>query len=363
MTNKFLTLLTFLTVGLITSCSSDDDGPIDPIEITIEGATLAPVVGGPNQPNQVYIDLSTSENITLKRDSWDLGFYSGADFRVIINGATYMAAAELNTTDIDAVNSSSEEVTSIQPLVAVGTFQQESAAYVDSPDGDISGTAIASISNIDDNNKVYLINLGDEIGTETPSIGSVDISDDSRGWMKIRILRDGNDYVLQYANLNDNSHNEITISKNPNYNYTFFSLVNEAEITVEPQKTDWDIAFTVFTNEIPGYGPYGYADYVVNNVKGGAKVYMIDTEEEGAITFENFTFLDVNNSLFTNDQRSIGSSWRNGGGPGTLPSLKENTYYIINDANNNYYKLKFLSLTNEAGERGYPQFEYVLLVE
>lgn len=26
---------------------------------------------------------------------------------------------------------------------------------------------------------------------------------------------------------------------------------------------------------------------------------------------------------------NIGSSWRNGGGPGTLPSLKDNVFYIV----------------------------------
>ncbi|MBV7267783.1 HmuY family protein [Winogradskyella luteola] len=361
MTNKFFILILFIAVALITSCSNDDDGPQGPIEVTIEGATLAPSVGGPNQGNQVYIDLSTSETTSVRRDSWDLGFYSGSDFRVVLNSAVYMAAAELNTTDIDAVNSSITEVSSIQPLVAVGTFQSESAAYVDNPNGDLSGTAIAPISATDDANKVYLVNLGDEIGTETPSTGNVDISDGPRGWMKIRILREGNDYVVQYADLDATTHNEVTISKNTDYNFTFFSLVNGSEVLVEPMKTEWDIVFTVFTNEITGFGPYGFADYVVNNIKNDAKVYMIDTEDEGTLAYEDFSIIDVNDTLFSNDRRVIGNSWRNGGGPGTLPSLKENVYYIINDANGNYYKLKFLAMFDTDGNRGYPQFEYSLL--
>lgn len=366
MTNKFLTLLVFLTAGLIISCSTDD-GPQGPINITIEGATLAPTVGGPNQPNQVYIDLSTSDAISVRRDAWDLGFYSGNEFRVVINGSLEMAAAQLSSEDINTINSSTQEVIDLQPKMDVGNFDSENMQYVDAPNGSLSGTAINEISEVESNNKVYLINLGNEIGTETPSTGSTILSGESRGWMKIRILREGNDYVLQYAELDDTTYSEATISKNSDYSYTFFSLKNSETINVEPVKEAWDLNFTTFTNEVfagpTSYGAYFYGDYVVSNSKANVGIYMIDTEEENAITFENFTVLDINSTLFNNDQRTLGSSWRNGGGPGTLPSLKENVYYIVRDANGNYYKLKFLALTNEAGERGYPQFEYSLLVE
>ena len=89
---------------------------------------------------------------------------------------------------------------------------------------------------------------------------------------------------------------------------------------------------------------------------------MIDTEVDTELSYENFTLVDVETSLFVeNDRRTIGSSWRNGGGPGTLPSLKDNVFYIVNDTDGNLYKLKFLALTNENGERGYPEFVYSLL--
>ena len=87
-----------------------------------------------------------------------------------------------------------------------------------------------------------------------------------------------------------------------------------------------------------------------------------DTEVETELSYDNFTLADVDATLFSNaDRRSIGSSWRNGGGPGTLPSLKDNVFYIVNDTDGNLYKLKFLALTNDNGERGYPKFVYNLL--
>ena len=35
------------------------------------GGNLAPEVGGPNQPNQVYIDLSSQQETVIQRDAWD----------------------------------------------------------------------------------------------------------------------------------------------------------------------------------------------------------------------------------------------------------------------------------------------------
>lgn len=359
MKNKFLTFMLCATIFGFTSCS-DDKLPLEPIKILIEGATISPEVGGPNQPNQVYIDLSTNTTTVVKRDTWDLGFYTGNDFRVVINGSIYMAVAELSTTDIDAINSTSAEVQDLQPKVAVGTFSPKNTVYVDAPNGDITKTAIAEVSNIEENNKVYLVNLGFEISTETPKTGNVKISSDSRGWKKIRVLRDADNYILQYAELNATTHQEIVIPKNNKYNFNFFNLNSGAIVNVEPEKIEWDLNFSVFTNEIKGFGSYGYSDYIINNTKSEVKVYKIDTKVD-SFTYDIFNVTDVDATKFTNDQRSIGSTWRNGGGPGSLPSLKENVFYIINDADGNLYKLKFLALTNEAGERGHPKFVYSLL--
>ncbi|MCL7763430.1 HmuY family protein [Polaribacter sp. Z014] len=359
MTNKFLTFILCAAVFSFTSCSSEDT-PQAPIVVVIDGAAVSPEVGGPNEPNQVYVDLSTNTTTVVKRDSWDLGFYSGSEFRITINGSLYMATAQLSTTDIDAVNSTTEEVLELQGKVAVGTFDPANTAYVDAPSGTITETAIAEISDADTSNNVYLVNLGYEVGTEAASTGSVAVAGDARGWKKVRILKNGNNYVLQYADLDATTHKEVTISKSATHSFTYFSFNTESEVTVAPEKANWDLNFTVFTNEITDYGSYGYADFVVNNSRSSSLIYMIDTEVD-AYTYDAFSLTDVDATKFTTDQRSIGSSWRNGGGPGSLPSLKDNVFYVVNDTDGNLYKLKFLALTNEAGERGHPEFVYSLL--
>jgi hypothetical protein len=55
----------------------------------------------------------------------------------------------------------------------------------------------------------------------------------------------------------------------------FFSFNTESEVSVEPKKNNWDLNFTVFTNEIPGYGTYGYTDFVATNAKMNVQSYKV----------------------------------------------------------------------------------------
>ena len=316
------------------------------------GGVFYPTIGGPNQPNQVYVDLSSNKETVVRRDSWDLGFYGGEEFRVAINGSLYMAVSPLPNTDINSVNSAS--VAALQPVVAVGTFDPANEAYVDGTAGSILETAISEISQDDLNNPVYLVNLGAEIGTTQPNVGSVAIAGESRGWKKIRILRNANSYTLQYADLDATSYNEISISKDADFNFTFFSFKTDKTVNVEPQKLQWDISFTVFTNILAGAGSYGFSDFSLHNRKGGVTSYSL---VDNNISYENFTVSNVNDTLLQESQKVIGSSWRNVF-EGTANS---NIYYVLKDANNNYFKIRFLDLVNESGERGYPRFEYTIL--
>ncbi len=316
------------------------------------GRSFLPSIGGPNEGNQVYIDLSSETEKPVQRDSWDLSFYSGQEFRVGINGSIYMAAGELDATNIDAVTEA--QVEGLKEMVAVGTFDPTNEAYIDHPSGDISRTAIDEISMTLSENKVYLLNLGFEVGTETPEPGSVAVAGDPRGWKKIRVLRSGDDYLLQYADLDQNTHQEVTITKDQNFNSVFFSFNTNQVTSVEPEAGKWDINFTVFTNIIEGAGSYGFSDGVLHNRNGGVTVYMVESSQ---FTYEDFSMANVNNSLFDADQRTIGSNWRDV----FAGTVVDEVFFVLKDPNDNIYKMKFLSLSNEQGIRGNPSFVYKLL--
>lgn len=79
--------------------------------------------------------------------------------------------------------------------------------------------------------------------------------------------------------------------------------------------------------------------------------------QDHTISYENFSALDINDDLLQESQIVIGSNWRdvfNG-------TTTANTYYILKDANQIYYKIRFLDLLSESGQRGFPRFEYKLL--
>ncbi|TDO77523.1 heme-binding HmuY-like protein [Flavobacterium chryseum] len=355
----------FLSFALLTlgSCSSDDDNTVTPEGPSI-GATLQPSVGGPNEPNQVYLDLSTQESKSVNRVAWDFGFSSGTDFRVVINGSVKMAVKKLETSDITLPQEIDANVT-----VGAGTTLA-SNGYVDNPTGVLAGagsgigTAIAEISATDAENKVYLVNMGALVGTEVPKKGSVIVDGESRGWKKVRILRSGTGYKIQYADLTSATFTEKTISKDTAFNFSFFSLASGNTVSVEPEKAKWDLNFTVFTNYLNmgnGEVTYGYSDFITTNAKGGAQVYQVLVS---TIAYADFTKAKVVEDSFkasVNDQRIIGASWRNGGSDTTLPSIRTDRFYVVKDAEGNYYKVKLLTMLNEAGERGNVTLEYAIL--
>lgn len=320
------------------------------------GGSFAPNVGGPNEPNQVYVDLSAQTETVVLRDTWDLAFYSGAEFRVKLNSSLYMMAAELQTTDIDAVTVN--DVVNLQPKMAF--LAAGSDIYVDQPSGNINETVIEEISATLEENKVYLLKMGNEIGTATPTTGSVGVAGQERGWKKIRIVQDGNEYLLQYADLGATTHKEIKISKDPNFNFTFFSFSTESVVSVEPTKGNWDLNFSTFIEvlDLPsgGLSAYGFSDYVKTNVLAKTKAYRVSTKD---FSYENFSMANVSQENFEIDQRTIGSSWRSVTPPDRF--LIDNIFYIIQDSDGNIYKLKFTALMNENGVRGYPEFQYDLL--
>jgi hypothetical protein len=358
---KTFLVLSFTLLTLV-SCSNDDNTPV---EVPSVGAVLQPAVGGPNQPNQVYLDLSTGKSESVNRATWDFGFSTGSDFRVVINGSLKMAVKKLETSDITLPQVIDSDVS-----VGGGTTPS-SNGYVDNPTGVLAGagagigTAIAAVSATDADNKVYLVNLGFAVSTATPNVGSVSVYGDSRGWKKVRILRSGNGYKIQYADLASTAFAEKTITKDTDFNFSFFSLTTGSTVSVEPQKAKWDLNFTTFTNYLnmgSGEVTYAYSDFIVSNRMGGTQVYQVLVADGGA--YADFTKAKVDESKFAvsaADQRVIGASWRNGGGPTSLPSIKTDRFYVVKDVAGNYYKIKFLAMTNDAGVRGYPTLEYAIL--
>ena len=347
------------------SCIKDNE---DPVKVSpVEGAIVNEIaVGGASQPNQVWIDLSdVDENNQPKqtvtpRTKWDLGFYSGDEFKVILNYSALMAATKIDgVTNIDAVTESS--VSALIDKVQVANFDPENTIYIDDVKGKYNTgyTTIAEVKANDAENGIYLVNMGREIYEGTIPAGSTITGGDSRGWMKVQILTNGDGYKIKYAKLNETSHKEYIITKKEAHSFTFFSMISNSEVEIQPEKSKWDISFTVFVNSIDGAGSYIYSDFVTNNILGGVAAYQV-TVPAGSNSnefYNNFKSENIDTSKFSyDDHRTIGSSWRllgPGGG-----SMYGDRFYVVRDSEGVYYKIKFIGFTNVGGERGHPQFEY-----
>lgn len=329
-------------------------------EILAEEGVMDPNVGGQSQPNVVFVDLSANRQTTVVRSGWDLGFYTAdGEFRVVLNASASMMARALNKTDLNAVTaadttgwgaqlSTDAVFAAITSGGAPPAWVSEATRWIDDPSGDMSGTAIAEVSASADNNRVYIINRG-----KNPD-GS------PRGWKKIRVLRNGDGYTLQHADIGATTFASVEVTRDNTYlfNYIHFET---GPVAVEPQKDRWDIAFTVFTNTAafgPGLTvPYVYNDIVIQNrYETGTAELLTAT----AGSYDAFGEDDLANVTFESNQLTIGANWRSGGGPGAGPALKDDRFYVIKDADGNVYKLKFTALTQN-GERGRPQFQFALI--
>src|SRR5688572_27617894 len=103
-TQKYILLAAAAIV--FTACKKD----VDPVfvipastgaQIKLNG--IAGTEAGASAANAVYLDLSADRQTPVLRAGWDLGFYCGPDFRVILNSTAVAGAKVLAKNDLATV--------------------------------------------------------------------------------------------------------------------------------------------------------------------------------------------------------------------------------------------------------------------
>lgn len=312
-------------------------------KLTLSG--LAGNEAGSSAGNSVFVDLSNNSQSPVLRKSWDLGFYAGDDFRVIINNTSSALVKVLAKNDLTKVT----EADTIGVNLSLNQMapSPEEFLMLDSYTGDITKTVIPAVSATEAENKVIILNRG--------TGGAIA----ARPWYKIRVLRNANGYTLQYARITETAFKTINVSKDALYNFNFVSLETGAT-PVEPKKNEWDIQWTysVFKTSFgAGDVPYNFSDLVAINHLGGVKVAEVLTS---AVTYDAYAESNIATTTFVSDKWTIGSGWRSTSPSGA--SLKTDRFYVIKDASGNVYKFKFISFhPNDGGTRGKPVIEYKLV--
>lgn len=318
-------------------------------ELVAASASLTINGGGATYGNKVFIDLSANRQTPVLRTTWDLGFYTGSDdYRVFLNSSTAMMTKQLAKNDLNAVTAADTLGFANDVTFSATAPTTTSLPYIDYPTGELSKTAIATISATATDNKVYIINRGTGVGSPAPA----------RGWKKVRIIRNATGgYTLQYADIAAATFSSIDIAKDDAYFFKYISFETGA-VNVEPQKKKWDFAWTYFSNTFNAGGevPFLFQDAIIINRNVQIARVMTTTK-----LFADFIAADIAAQTFSTAQNAFVSDWRSGGGPGVSPSIRTDRYYIVKDGDNNYYKVRFTALTSTTGERGFPAYEAVLI--
>lgn len=348
--NKFNSMMAVALLALtFTACKKDKDEPIievppsDGSTLTING--IAGSEDGASAANSVYVDFSADKQTAVLRDSWDLGFYAGADFKVILNATKGSSAVKITgKTDLNAVTEA--DLVQAKLAIGLGTPSEDEFAKLDDPReaNILNKTVIAAISATDSENSVYLINT---IGGSHSIPFSVD------NVYKIRIVRKGTGYTLQYAKLKETTFKTLDVAKSADANFSFVSLAGAKTVTVEPAKANWDIVWTWSLYQGGTY-VYSYSDLVFINNLGGTQAIEVKTK-----SYADFSESDVAGITFSADRDAIGAKWRNTTG---AKGVLTDRFYLVKDASGNVYKLKFNSFISEdGGTRGKPVIEYKLV--
>lgn len=341
--------MALIVAGLIASCT-ENDAPT--VEVPpVEDAFMEIQGGGASFPNSVFVNLSSELQNTVRRDTWDLAFYTGSEFKVFINGTTGAMAYGTEVGDFQDL-----EIEYVEKLKAEGTLvldfnNMNSILYVDDPKNPLTnGTALGTVASSESEARVFVYERGNSGADEKP-------------WKKIKVFRSGDRYVIQHADIDSEDYTTVEITKDTDFNFVYFSF-ESGKVEVEPKKHDWDFVWTAGTSSTPfpqavnGTLGYFFQDLVYHNIYGGVQAAVV---MESEISYDEFSDANVNGLTFGSDDRLIiGSSWRSGGGPNSGPAIREDRYYVIRDKNENVYKLRFLSLTS-GGERGRPSLEYSLV--
>lgn len=322
-------LLTFTLSVILFSCEKKEE-PYPPALIQSHSANI-----GSKYQNHAFFNVNTNEFVKIvEHKGYDLNFTTGNnDKHIYLNSSNTMFVRNKGVISFESVKD---------------TSGIEEWAY-DFPTGEEHKTAIGEWFNTDGTSKgeVFILNRGvDEVGKPL-------------GFLKFKVESvNAVEYKIRVAELDGTKDRIVTIAKNSDKARVQFSFTDDAVKDIEPDKNNWHLVFTQYTDyDLTTEGdtlPYSVRGVLLNRYNTEAiKITDIDFED---------IYLDMMPAYtFSSNQNVIGWDWKYFSFDSGFYTIVSGYSYVVKNEYGNYFKLRFLDFYNDEGVKGFPQFEIVEL--
>ncbi|AOW20183.1 T9SS type A sorting domain-containing protein [Urechidicola croceus] len=277
---------------------------------------------GSSYANQVYYKLSTETETTFSRDTWDLAFLrvSAYAFATRVNDGKGIQVfeASANTADWTTIDVANEgtwiELHNSETDWFIGAFDMGSATY---GWGEYNVTTHHVEGAI-----IFVLKYAD--GT----------------YRKLIIDDYSNGYTIIYSTWNGSSWSAdetVTISNtsNPDNDFNYYSLENNAEVLAEPASTDWDFVFTKYATDYFGDGSLYYG---VTGTLHHSDITIAENDESAGA--------DVSNLEYSEEINTIGYDWKSYTGSGYEVSADQ--VFYVKYADDTIYRMYFTAFEGSA---------------
>ncbi len=313
---------------LFASCQKPDV----PVSLPEKGeAAYATIEMGEDYTDQLFFDFETNSVVHVSKvNSWDLAFEATLDgFHIFMNGGADVLVYNTHETDITKVTTAPKS-TSPDWMFDRPCGLGDSTAI-----GDWRGPGGLSL------NEVYVVKLN-----------STYIKNNLKKFRMISV--DGSKYIMEYADLDESFAHTITIPKDDNYNYSYFSFVDGGKIVQpDPPKKTWDIVFTRYR-----FIYYDLEDfkYIVSGVL--TNPFNTECAADSTSKFDEIEGIDLINLPYSNHRDIIGFNWKEYNFSAERYEINSNQNYVVKNRNGQYWKIHFLDFYNKQGIKGSPSFEF-----
>lgn len=284
---------------------------------------------GPEYKNQLFYKLESKEIVLMAdREAWDLAFETTTEgYRILINNGRMGALKLLPTTDFAATTTDNGN----------GFTYDPSSANLDSTFvGDWRGTQ-----------NIYLFDLG--ASTTGTSLGKY----------KFRLLSvTDSSYTMEYGKLNATTPTQVTIKKEPAYNFSLFSLRKNQQVTAinSPKTTEYDFVIRTYTHIYEDGTPYLVVGCMLNDKNTSAARVTSGN-------FDDITYNAIAGLNFKSNIDKIGFSWKTYSIDESLYTVDPSKTFVIKTQSSEYYKIRFLDFYDDLGVKGAVKVEIQKLVQ